>query len=383
MSTTDLVPANEVMVRPVMTVDQAYEQVMILRDYRSRVLREGVDYGKIPGVDKPSLWDSGAQKIANLFGLGIRHELANKIEDWAKGFFHYHYRAVLYRLGDGREIANAEGSCNSMEEKYRYRWYPEWDWEKIPEDERPPVADTQLRGKRGAKKYTFYAVERPAFGQVNTICKMAQKRARVGAVLVGTRASEDFTQDVEDAPPDDGASYEDVTTQPKQSDTPDAQPDLPTSAQIEFFQRLIKSHHVSDTDREKAQRWLEQTATKQSLTERIDKLKTYIEERNVEEKAAKAAAEETPSEGEAAPADDVLRELRKQELGVEVDEMLESEPADLSAKEQLTFENCRRLWTGFTRDVQTFETMDLSSVESVHKQLKAVMQRAKRKGKEG
>ena len=43
------------------------EQRQALQKFINSQLRNGVDYGIIPGTPKPSLWKPGAEKIANLF----------------------------------------------------------------------------------------------------------------------------------------------------------------------------------------------------------------------------------------------------------------------------------------------------------------------------
>jgi hypothetical protein len=144
-----------------------------------------------------------------------------------------------------------EGSCNSWEAKYRYRWVAE---EQVPDDldptrlpkrgvrrtlcefdfaiERAETSGTygkpaehwqRMRDAirsgtaRAVEKFTrrgksvaweidvdtaLYRIPNPDVAEVvNTIQKMAQKRALVAATLIATSASEFFTQDVEDADP--------------------------------------------------------------------------------------------------------------------------------------------------------------------------------------
>ena len=187
----------------------------LMVDAMKEVLRENIDYGKIPGTgDKPTLLKAGAENLSFLFGLRPSFELMDSIEDWDKGLFYYRYRCTLSG-GDGRIVANSEGSCNNRETKYRYR----------NESRKCPKCgnDTIIKGKVeygggwlcyakkggcGAKfKDGDQSVEGQAIGKVentepfelvNTIQKMAQKRALVAAVLIGTGASQFFTQDVED-----------------------------------------------------------------------------------------------------------------------------------------------------------------------------------------
>jgi hypothetical protein len=117
-----------------------------------------VDYGIIPGTKKPTLLKPGAEKLSRLFSLRPSYELIHFVTDFDKPLFHYHYRCTLVRQGE--MVGQGDGCCNSREKKY----------------------DSQ--------KYKIYDL-------TNTICKMAQKRALVAAVLSSCGASQFFTQDLE------------------------------------------------------------------------------------------------------------------------------------------------------------------------------------------
>jgi hypothetical protein len=119
---------------------------------------ENIDYGVIPGTKKPTLLKAGAEKLCRLFSLRPSYELIHFVTDFDKPLFHYHYRCTLVRSGE--MVGQGDGCCNSREKKY----------------------DSQ--------KYKIYDL-------TNTICKMAQKRALVAAVLSSCGASEFFTQDLE------------------------------------------------------------------------------------------------------------------------------------------------------------------------------------------
>jgi len=189
----------------------------LLVDAMKDVLTDGKDYGKIPGTgDKPTLLKPGAENLCFLFGLRPSFDVMDKIEDWDKGLFYYRYRCTLSG-GDGRVVANSEGSCNSRETKYRYRnakaKCPSCGAESISKSKYPPrdnpngtpgwycrdckaqfpANDKQITGQDNGK-----VENTEPFELVNTIQKMAQKRALVAAVLIGTGASQFFTQDVED-----------------------------------------------------------------------------------------------------------------------------------------------------------------------------------------
>lgn len=207
---------------PAMTIESAVERYGAITEFISRVLRKDIDYGMIPGTDKLTLLKPGAEKLTTFFGLSTRFQLIERIEDWTGGayggepFFYYLYRCQLYR-GD-LLIAEADGSCNSRETKYRWR-----------ESQRVCLVCNQAaiikgreefgggwicfkkKGGCGAKFQTGDAsiegqptgrVPNPDIAdQVNTIQKMGQKRALVAATLMAVNASEFFTQDVEDVGP--------------------------------------------------------------------------------------------------------------------------------------------------------------------------------------
>jgi len=122
-------------------------------------MKKDVDFGVIPGTRKPTLLKPGAEKLCRLFSLRSNYELIHFITDFEKPIFHYHYRCTLVRQGE--VVGQGDGSCNSKEKKYE------------------------------KQKYKIYDL-------TNTICKMAQKRALVAAVLSSCGASAFFTQDMED-----------------------------------------------------------------------------------------------------------------------------------------------------------------------------------------
>ena len=158
-SISDSVPVEEYGARFVMTIDQAEQQVRQLQEFIKRVMQENEDYGKIPGCPKPTLLKPGAEKLCEIYGLAPHVEIKGRIEDWDKGFFHYGVRVSLISKRSGQPVAQGVGWANS-------------------------------RGKRYRKQDSYTLV--------NTVLKMAKKRALVDAALSATRSSGIFTQDMED-----------------------------------------------------------------------------------------------------------------------------------------------------------------------------------------
>jgi hypothetical protein len=170
----------------VISVDDAVAMVAQRDLFMARVMRSGVDYGVIPGTgSKPTLLKPGAERLLAAYGLHpeLEDETAPVIDiDGAQHsgepFIQFRRRCRVWRqTGPGEAdrmlIAQASGECNSWESRYRYRWTGSGDNRKRTKNEDP--AD-----------------------QLNTILKMADKRAMVAAAILATNWSDCVTQDLED-----------------------------------------------------------------------------------------------------------------------------------------------------------------------------------------
>ena len=145
------------------------------------------DYGIIPGTKKKTLLKPGAEKLLKLFGLGSRIRLADKTIDKEANFAIFIYRAEIYHLRSNVIVAECEGSANSQEVKYKERTV----WKKKKLSNGKEVSESTKE-------------ETPIFDVLNTLMKMAQKRAMIGATITATAASDYFTQDME--PDEDSTS---------------------------------------------------------------------------------------------------------------------------------------------------------------------------------
>jgi hypothetical protein len=226
-----------------MDVDASRKRYKALKKYIEEVLVDGEDYGSIPGVEKPFLFKSGAQKLCMLFGYAPHYECLGQIEDWkgekhGEPLFFYKFSCVLSK--DRQPVGEGIGSANSWESKYRYRWVKE-----LPKDTDSANVETrsgtisefafavnkaETTGQYGKpKEYwdrwhaaitsgearsikkrtsggkemdawemggTLYRIPNDGFPDViNTVQKQAEKRAYVEATLSATGASQFFTQD--------------------------------------------------------------------------------------------------------------------------------------------------------------------------------------------
>lgn len=138
-----------------------------IRELMKSVLVEGVDFGKIPGTPKPTLYQPGAQWLLKWAGYGFRNVQGPIILDRDGRPYGVTYTCSVHLLIDSAAVvATCDGYCG----------YDEPDREEH------------------TNRYDKLIPRSPW----NTVVKMAQKRALVGASLAATAASGLFTQDVED-----------------------------------------------------------------------------------------------------------------------------------------------------------------------------------------
>lgn len=138
-------------------ITQTHNHYQVMVDFVKISMKKDVDFGVIPGTRKPTLLKPGAEKLCRLFQLRPHFDLIHSIADFEAGIFHYHYKCSLIKAGE--IVGTGEGNCNNKERKY---------------------------------------CKQSPFDVANTICKMAQKRALIAAVLSSCGASEFFSQDMED-----------------------------------------------------------------------------------------------------------------------------------------------------------------------------------------
>ena len=102
---------------PVFDMNVAIDRRNAVVEFVKQLMKENIDYGKIPGIDKPTLLKPGAEKLVTFFGLSPEFVTTAEVEDWTgaehKGepFFYYRYKCRLKR-GE-RVIGEGEGSANT------------------------------------------------------------------------------------------------------------------------------------------------------------------------------------------------------------------------------------------------------------------------------
>jgi len=201
--------AGDLMLAGTSDLNQALAQENLKRQFIANVLKEGEDYGVIPGTKKKGLFKPGSEKLLFYHGLGVRLEPGpNTILDHKAPFFVYEYKAVAYHKRSGIAVAECIGTASSTEPRYAYVWVQEKDVPRgVGKDDLPQKkARVWLWSDEKKTKVeqwaTLYRIDNPDLrGLLNTISKIAQKRAITGVALIACRASTDF----EAADDDDGA----------------------------------------------------------------------------------------------------------------------------------------------------------------------------------
>ena len=171
-------------------------QVNLIQEVMQSVMKDGTHFGKIPGAgDKPTLFKSGAEKLASTFRLAVEPV----VEELSYGDeFRVRVIARITEMGSGRFLGSGVGEASSSESKYQWR-------ASVCDEEFEATAE-HMRRLKWNKAYQ----NRPAWSQkqvrmnvadvANTVLKMAKKRAMVDGILTVTGASDIFTQDIEELP---------------------------------------------------------------------------------------------------------------------------------------------------------------------------------------
>jgi len=217
----------------------------LVKQFIGSQMSEGDDYGVIPGTNKPTLLKPGAEKLVALFNVEPHFEVTNRIEQWeGSGLFHYELTVHLKERSTGIVRAVGLGSANSREGRYRWRngerLCPSCGKATIIKGKEEYGGGFVCFAKKGGCGAKFRdddaAITEQQVGKVenddtftlvNTILKMAKKRALVDGAIALARCSDIFTQDVEDLGdhlPEDRSVKPRGAQQPQRASKPESKP---------------------------------------------------------------------------------------------------------------------------------------------------------------
>jgi len=170
-----------------LSASEVVQHAMVVQDVMRAVMKPELHYGKIPGTDKPTLFQPGADVLCMTFR--IAPEFA--IEDLSTA------DSVRYRVTcrgvhqlSGVTLGSCVGEASSNEEKYK--------WRRAVNDKEFNETPASMRRIKFGKTWETKQVRTEPADVANTVLKMAEKRAKIGMVLNVTAASDMFGQDLED-----------------------------------------------------------------------------------------------------------------------------------------------------------------------------------------
>lgn len=252
-----------------LTVDDVVNQIDQIQNLMKKVMKLNEHYGIIPGTSKPTLLKPGAEKLCFMFRLVPEFEIQrNDLED---GHREYIVKCKLKHLPSGNYVAEGNGSCSTMESKYRYRkGYAEKDVGELPgqywnlkgEEEKKAYLQKlfgagEYKPKKRNNQWRVVRIEgdgektenKDIADTYNTVLKIAKKRAYVDATILACAVSDIFTQDVEDGIPepvtDLRKSEENLRAELIQEISRIIQEHNFTEAEKRFYREQIKSTETS------------------------------------------------------------------------------------------------------------------------------------------
>lgn len=175
------------------TVAELTQQIAVIHAAMKKLMKDQTHYGVVPGCGKKQvLLKPGAELIMALFKLGS--ELT--VEEFTDGFdVRYRVTARGFHIPTGNTVGFGIGEASTSEKKYKWRAAVcHEEFEDTPETRRQIA---YLKDYNGKITKTEQVRQNPA-DILNTVLKMAKKRAQVDLCLTATACSDIFVQDIDD-----------------------------------------------------------------------------------------------------------------------------------------------------------------------------------------
>ena len=170
-----------------MSAAEVVQHAMVVQEVMRAVMKKDVHFGVIPGTDKPTLYQPGADVLCMTFRIAAQFE----VEDLSAA------DAIRYRVtcrgvhqATGVVLGSGIGEGSTSEEKYK--------WRRSVNDKEFEATPQHMRRVKYGKSYETKQIRTEPADVANTVLKMAAKRAKIAMVLNVTAASDMFGQDLED-----------------------------------------------------------------------------------------------------------------------------------------------------------------------------------------
>ena len=169
-----LVPITSLRINPAALQAQK-EDILLLEQFVQDVLERDVDWGQVPGIPQPFLWEPGADKVAGAYHTYTRPVLLKEEVDPVKQLITYIVQAEVIKYS-GQVVATGIGIASTTEGKWGSRWVS--DPKEVGYD--PAKLRKKTDRETGEVKYR---IPNPDWGDlVHTLLQLAYKRAKVDAV---------------------------------------------------------------------------------------------------------------------------------------------------------------------------------------------------------
>ena len=220
-------PTAAYSVAPQVQATELVARLDAIREAMKKAMVADVDYGVIPGTQKPTLLKPGAEKLAVLFQFDVQ---TTHDERWGPGdHLTVVAHSTVFHIPTGARCGGGEGLCSTREKKYgkrqQQRACPSCGGACLFKSKKE--AEWFCWAKKGGCGATFPEadprivvqatgeIENPELPDTwNTVVKMARKRSLVDAILLTTGASAIFTQDAEDQTPSPEPERQSATAAP-------------------------------------------------------------------------------------------------------------------------------------------------------------------------
>jgi len=184
-----------------LSASEVVQHAVVVQEVMRAVMKPEVHYGKIPGTDKPTLFQPGADVLCMTFRIAAEFSVEDLSTDDA---IRYRVTCRGVHQTSGVTLGSGIGEGSTAEEKYK--------WRRAVNDKEFEASPPSMRRVKFAKNYEVKQVRTEPADVANTVLKMAAKRAKIAMVLNVTAASDMFGQDLEDL---DAALRESLVGEPQ------------------------------------------------------------------------------------------------------------------------------------------------------------------------
>lgn len=179
------------------TAAEIKSQVKRIQEVMQAVMKKDMHYGIIPGTPKPTLYKAGSEVLLSTFRIAVDPEI---LDLSTSDEIRYQVKARGVHMSSGVTVGVGVGEASTNEEKYKWR-------EATCVEEFDATDDSRRRVKyrkdyRSGQVSHKYQIRAEPSDAANTVLKMAKKRAQIDLTLTALAASDIFSQDADDMPPE-------------------------------------------------------------------------------------------------------------------------------------------------------------------------------------